>query len=185
MQFPIKIIDIANKLEELKENDKSKFNCGIYLVGGAVRDMALGKEPHDMDFCVTGITAEEFCKLFGAARVQGKSFPVFIVDGYEIALARIEKKIGVGHTEFQIETDTSITIEQDLARRDLTINSIAIDILTGKNIDPYGGLNDLKNGILRMTTSAYKEDPLRVYRTARFAAQLGFDVDEKTIKTMN
>ena len=156
----------------------------LYLVGGAVRDIILGKEPHDMDFCVTGIEAIEFSKLFNAPRVQGKSFPVFVLNGCEFALARKEKKNGVKHTDFEIISDKSITIEEDLARRDLTINSMAIDVLTNEIIDPYGGIQDVKNGLLRMTTQAYIEDPLRVYRTARFSATLCFEVEKNTIEVM-
>lgn len=156
----------------------------MYLVGGAVRDMMLNKESHDMDFCVTGLSMEDFQALFPNAKVQGKDFPVFIMDGCEFALARKERKIGEKHTDFEILADKSITIEEDLSRRDLTINAMAIDFLTGELVDPFGGLQDLKDKKIRMTSTAYQEDPLRVYRTARFAAKFGFEIEEKTIKTM-
>ena len=92
--------------------------------------------------------------------------------------------MGFGHKEFEIETGKEITIEEDLARRDITINAIAKDVLTGEVIDPFGGRNDIENKIIRKTTSHFKEDPLRVYRVARIAAQLEFMVDEETIKEM-
>lgn len=157
----------------------------LYLVGGAVRDELLGKENHDNDYCITGITAEEFQKAFPQARIRGKSFPVFIINNAEFALARSEEKVGKGHRGFKIITNKQITIEEDLARRDITINSIAIDILTNKRIDPFNGEKDIEQKIIRATTTHFKEDPLRVYRVARIAAQLGFRVEEKTLKLMN
>lgn len=176
MIFDSEIIEIAKKIAD---------NGGrLYLVGGAVRDLQMNKEAHDMDFCVTGLSAEAFNMLFNVSRVQGKAFPVFVLKKCEFALARKEKKIGEKHTDFEICTDKDITIIDDLSRRDLTINSMAIDVITGQLIDPFGGINDLKNKILRMTTDAYVEDPLRVYRTARFAAMLDFEVEANTLKTM-
>ena len=156
----------------------------LYLVGGAVRDELLGKETHDEDYCVTGITTEMFQKLFPESYMRGKAFEVFDIDGKEFAMARIESKYGVGHKEFEIHTNPQITIEQDLARRDITINAIAKDALTNEIIDPFNGRADLKAKIIRATTEHFKEDPLRVYRVARFAAQLGFKVEKQTINQM-
>ena len=153
---------IANKIKQLGGK--------LYLVGGAVRDELLGKQTHDEDYCVTGITAEQFQRLFPEAHIRGKAFEVFDIDGKEFAMARTEIKQGIGHKEFEIKTDPRITIEQDLARRDITINSIAKEVLTGEIIDPFNGRKDLKDKIIRATTSAFKEDPLRVYRVARFSA---------------
>ena len=158
------VIEIAEKINE--------YGGRLYLVGGAVRDTLLGLIPKDYDYCVTGFEKEDFMKMFPEAQLQGKSFPVFIIDGNEYALARIEKKTSSGHSGFEILTDKTITIEEDLKRRDITINSIAIDVLTRKVIDPFGGMKDMKNKIIRATSEAFLEDPLRVYRTARFAAQL-------------
>ena len=157
----------------------------LYLVGGAVRDELLEKQTHDEDYCVTGITAEQFQQLFPEAHIRGKAFEVFDIDGKEFAMARTEIKQGIGHKEFEIKTDHRITIEKDLARRDITINSIAKEVLTGEIIDPFNGRKDLKDKIIRATTSAFKEDPLRVYRVARFSAELGFEVEKETIKQMN
>ena len=157
----------------------------LYIVGGAVRDLYLNKEPHDIDYCVTGINEETLKDITHVSRVQGSAFPVLIINGCEVALARKERKTGVGHKKFEIITDTNITIKDDLARRDTTINSMAIDVLSGELIDPFNGLSDLKNGIIRHTTKAFLEDPLRVYRVARFASQFGFKVSEETINLMH
>lgn len=171
------IIQIANKI---------KANGGnIYLVGGAVRDKILKQEIQDYDYCVTGLTQEEFCNLFPEAQKRGKFFSVFDLKGYEIALARKEYKTGIGHKQFQIKTGKEITIQEDLTRRDITINAIAQDVLTGKIIDPFHGKQDIENKIIRATTNAFGEDPLRVYRVARFASTLQFLVEENTIKLMN
>lgn len=168
---------IANKIKQ--EGGR------LYLVGGAVRDSLLGKETHDEDYCVTGISYEKFQEIFPEAHIRGKSFAVFDMYGKEFALARTESKTGTGHKEFEIKAEPQITIEQDLARRDITINSIAKDVLTGEIIDPFNGQADLKNKTIRATTEHFKEDPLRVYRVARFATQLGFEVEPETIKQMN
>lgn len=167
---------IANKIKQAGGK--------LYLVGGAVRDELLGKTIHDEDYCVTGITAEQFQKLFPEAHIRGKAFAVFDIDGKEFAMARTESKQGTGHKEFEIKTDPKITIEEDLSRRDITINAIAKDVLTGEIVDPFNGREDLKNKVIRATTKHFKEDPLRVYRVARFSAQLGFDVENETINQM-
>ena len=170
------IKSIANKIKQ--EGGR------LYLVGGAVRDSLLGKTTHDEDYCVTGITCKKFQEMFPEAHIRGKAFAVFDIEGKEFALARTESKVGAGHKEFEIKADPKISIEEDLARRDITINAIAKDVLTGEIIDPFNGQEDLKNKVIRATTKHFKEDPLRVYRVARFAAQLGFEVEEDTIKQM-
>lgn len=155
-----------------------------YLVGGAVRDAILNKPIKDEDYCITGFTSEKFLKLFPQARIRGKSFEVFDLEGKEFALARKETKVGKGHKEFEINTSDEITIEEDLKRRDITINSIAQDVLTKEIIDPFGGKEDLDNGIIRATSEKFSEDPLRVYRVARIAAVLDFKVSRKTLNMM-
>lgn len=172
---------------EIKEIAKiiKKNGGNIYLVGGAVRDTILGREIKDEDYCVTGISHNDFARMFPEAKIQGKSFAVFRIGDKEIALARRETKIGRGHKEFNIETNENITIEDDLIRRDITINSMAQDINTKEIIDPFGGKTDLENGIIRATSNRFKEDPLRVYRVARIAAALGFEVDKDTIKLIH
>jgi len=173
----LSIKQIAEKIKQEGGN--------LYLVGGAIRDELLGKVSHDEDYCVTGLSAERFKELFPQSFLRGKSFAVFDMDGKEFAMARTESKIGKGHKEFEIKVDPKISIEQDLARRDITINAIAKDVLTGEIIDPFNGREDIKNKIIRATTHHFKEDPLRVYRAARFAAELVFLVEENTIKQMN
>ncbi len=156
----------------------------LFLVGGAVRDELLSISKHDEDYSVTGISFEEFKELFPEAIIRGKDFPVFSINNKEFAIARKERKIGLGHKNFNIETDKKITIEEDLKRRDITINAIAKEVLTDKIIDPYNGINDLKTGIIRAVSNHFTEDPLRVYRVARFASQFNFKVEENTIKMM-
>ena len=157
----------------------------LYLVGGVIRDELLNIENTDEDYCITGLSHDEFMKLFPQAHVRGKSFEVFDIDGKEFALARIERKAGKGHKEFDIIANKNITIEEDLKRRDITINSIAKDVLTNEIIDPFNGRADIENKIIRATSESFSEDPLRVYRVARFASKFDFDVDENTLKLMN
>jgi tRNA nucleotidyltransferase (CCA-adding enzyme) len=142
-----------------------------YLVGGAVRDGLLGRPPGDRDFVVVGSTAEQLLEL-GFTRV-GRDFPVFLhpETREEYALARTERKQGVGHRGFAVDAAASVTLEDDLRRRDLTINAIAQDA-DGNLIDPYGGVKDLRARVLRHVSTAFAEDPLRVFRVARFAATL-------------
>ena len=153
-----------------------------YLVGGAVRDMILGKEPHDKDYVIVGSTPEEMVSL-GYKQV-GKDFPVFLDEnGNEYALARTERKSGLKHIDFEFDFNPKITLEQDLFRRDFTVNSIAYDEDTHQFIDPYSGIYDITKKILRITNpKAFKDDPLRVLRMARFHAQLGFSIEESTLQ---
>lgn len=154
----------------------------IYKVGGCVRDQLLGLDPKDIDYVVVGATPEEMLAL-GFQQV-GAAFPVFLKDGEEYALARKERKTGVGYNGFDVVFDTSVTLEEDLSRRDLTINSMAMDMDTGEIIDPFGGRHDLAQGVLRATSDAFAEDPVRVLRTARFAARYGFTIAADTVGLM-
>lgn len=143
----------------------------IYLVGGAVRDALLGLPVYDQDWVVVGATPKEMLRQ-GFNQV-GKDFPVFLhpKTKQEYALARTERKKGQGYHGFEMDFDASVTLTQDLARRDLTINAIA-QAADGTLIDPYGGLADIENRVLRHVSPAFVEDPLRVLRVARFAAKL-------------
>mgnify|MGYP002788678677 CR=1 FL=1 len=154
----------------------------IYPVGGYVRDKLLGREPKDIDYVVVGSSPQEMLRA-GFQQV-GSTFPVFLMDGCEYALARTERKTGPGYMGFETVHDSSVTLEQDLQRRDLTINSMAFDGVTGQLIDPFGGKADLDKKVLRHTSDAFSEDPVRVLRTARFAARYGFDVHDDTISLM-
>jgi len=158
----------------------------IYLVGGAVRDALLGKQAYDQDWLVVGATPEEM--LAQGYQQVGKDFPVFLhpKTKEEYALARTERKVGAGYYGFEVFSDPSVTIEEDLIRRDLTINAMAQDA-DGNLIDPYAGLVDLENRILRHVSDAFSEDPLRVLRVARFAAKLasyGFTLADETKRLM-
>ena len=172
----MQVEEIANKIREK--------GGSLYLVGGAVRNKFLNLEIHDEDYCVCGLTEEEFIKLFPNAKPRGKAFKVFDLDGKEFALARKDVKKGLGHKDFEIQSNPKITIEEDLYRRDITINSIAQDVLTKEIIDPFNGIKDIQNKIIRATSLSFKDDPLRVYRVARFASQLEFNVDVDTIELM-
>ncbi|MFC6439487.1 multifunctional CCA addition/repair protein [Bowmanella sp. JS7-9] len=159
----------------------------IYLVGGAVRDKLLHLPVKDKDWVVVGASSEQMLEQ-GFIQV-GKDFPVFLhpQSNEEYALARTERKTGTGYTGFSCDTSKDVTLELDLLRRDLTINAMAEDE-TGKIIDPYGGLRDLQDKILRHVSPAFSEDPLRVLRVARFAARfhhLGFRIAGETINLMS
>ena len=153
-----------------------------YLVGGAVRDKLLGLETKDRDWVVVGAAPQEMLDL-GYQQV-GQDFPVFLdpESHDEYALARTERKTGPGYKGFAINSSPEVTLEEDLLRRDLTINAIAMDE-TGRLIDPFGGQFDIEDRLLRHVSGAFVEDPLRVLRVARFAARfahLGFRVANET-----
>jgi len=157
-----------------------------YLVGGAVRDKLLHRPVVDRDYVVVGALPEELLAL--GYKPVGKDFPVFLhpATGEEYALARTERKSGRGYHGFVFQADPSITLEQDLARRDLTINAIA-ENEHGALTDPFGGVHDLEARVLRHVSPAFAEDPVRVLRVARFAARfapLGFAVADETMALM-
>ncbi|MGL4387475.1 MAG: multifunctional CCA addition/repair protein [Snodgrassella alvi] len=155
----------------------------IYLVGGAVRDKYLQRPVSDRDWVVVGATAVE---MFEAGyQPVGKDFPVFLhpQTHEEYALARTERKIAAGYSGFTFHAAADVTLEQDLQRRDLTINAMAEDS-EGHLIDPYHGLEDLRRGILRHVSPAFAEDPVRILRIARFAARYGFQVADETMGLM-
>ncbi|WP_150539472.1 multifunctional CCA addition/repair protein [Actinobacillus vicugnae] len=158
----------------------------IYLVGGAVRDLLLNLPVKDRDYLVVGATPEQL--LAQGFQQVGNDFPVFLhpISKEEYALARQERKNGVGYNGFICDFSPEVTLEQDLIRRDLTINAIAQDA-SGQIIDPFGGQQDLEKRILRHISPAFSEDPLRVLRVARFAARfhsLGFTIAPETAKLM-
>lgn len=158
----------------------------IYLVGGAVRDKLLGLEPLERDWVVVGATPEEM-RARGFRQV-GKDFPVFLhpETQEEYALARTERKTGPGYKGFEVHAAPDVTLEDDLRRRDLTINAMA-EAPDGTLIDPFGGQEDLRLGVLRHVSPAFAEDPVRILRVARFAARYarwGFRVAHSTNKLM-
>ena len=158
----------------------------IYLVGGAVRDGLLGREVVDRDYVVVGSTPEAMIAV--GYRPVGKDFPVFLhaSSGEEYALARSERKTGRGYHAFSFDTDPSVTLEEDLQRRDLTINAMA-QRKDGSLVDPYGGAADIDARILRHVSPAFAEDPVRILRIARFLARfapLGFRIADETMQLM-
>ena len=159
----------------------------VYLVGGAVRDEQLGIPHRERDWCVVGANPGEL-EALGYQKV-GKDFPVFLHPDTkeEYALARTERKTGPGYHGFDFDCSPEVSIEQDLQRRDLTINAIAKDT-DGTIIDPWGGLADIENRVLRHVSDAFLEDPVRILRVARFAARfshLGFTVAGETLSLMH
>ena len=152
-----------------------------YLVGGAVRDKLLGRPPGDRDFVVVGSSPEEMTAA--GFKPVGGEFPVFLhpTTGEEYALARTEKKEGRGYRGFVFHAAPDVCLEDDLRRRDLTVNAMAEDD-SGKLIDPFGGAADIKKKVLRHVSAAFVEDPVRALRTARFAAALpDFSVADETM----
>jgi len=175
--------NVINVVKELNKIGK------VFLVGGFVRDTLLDIPNKDIDFEVYGIPAEKLLhelKKFGKAELVGKQFGCFKlwVDGkdYDFSLPRTEEKEGKGHKGFKIESDCNMQYEIACKRRDITINSILIDPLSLEFIDPFNGMDDIKNKIIRHTSIHFNEDPLRVLRIARFSAKLDWDVNEKTLQ---
>lgn len=158
----------------------------VYLVGGAVRDRLLGLPVHDRDWVVVGSTVAQMQDA--GYKTVGRDFPVFLhpESHEEYALARTERKTAPGYRGFSIHAEPDVTLEQDLQRRDITINAIAEDS-DGKLVDPFNGVQDLQQRVLRHVSEAFAEDPVRILRVARFAARLqphGFSVAEETFELM-
>jgi tRNA nucleotidyltransferase (CCA-adding enzyme) len=156
----------------------------IYEVGGCVRDKLLGRTAVDIDYVVVGATPAEM--IDAGYKKVGSDFPVFLHPDTrdEYALARTERKSGKGYSGFTVDASPEITLEEDLRRRDLTINAMARDTQTGEIIDPFNGRQDLKDGVLRHTSDAFAEDPVRVLRVARFAARYDFSIHPTTTDLM-
>ena len=155
-----------------------------YLVGGSVRDELLGLPVKDHDYVVVGASPEEMERQ--GYRPVGKDFPVFLhpQTHEQYALARTERKVSLGYKGFEVFASPQVTLQEDLARRDLTINSIAKDE-AGNIIDPFNGVADLEAGILRHVSPAFSEDPVRILRAARFAARFSFRIAPETLALMN
>jgi tRNA nucleotidyltransferase/poly(A) polymerase len=169
-------------------SDIASNNGKIYQVGGAVRDLYLGKQSKDLDIVITGIPAsklEDILRKYGKVDMVGASFGVIKFtppngDEIDIAIPRTEKKVGSGYQGFDVSADHSLPIEKDLERRDFTINSIAKDS-DGNIIDPFDGLKDLDKKTIKLTNpKAFAEDPLRMLRAIQFASRFGFNIEDKT-----
>ncbi len=160
----------------------------IYMVGGAVRDKLLGRPVNDHDWVVVGATPEQM--LAQGYLPVGRDFPVFLhpKTREEYALARTERKSGHGYRGFEVQSSPDVTLEEDLSRRDLTINAIATsayEVSAGGTFDPYSGIQDLEARVLRHVTDAFREDPVRILRVARFAARFtDFTVAPETMQLM-
>lgn len=165
------------------------INGKVYLVGGAVRDKFRGVIAHDKDYCITGVSEEAFNKQFPEAFKVGNSFPVYklMIDNEycEVAFARREKKISKGYKGFETHFDPSVTIEDDLFRRDTTINAIAVELESGRIIDPFNGIKDIENKVIRAISKHFIEDPVRALRAARQSAQFQFEITTETLIAMN
>lgn len=153
------------------------------MVGGYVRDLLLGRQPKDVDVVIVGgdpfhgpglATLQELLPN-ATIKLVGKDFPVYLVDDIEVAYARTERKVGEGYQGFEVNVQ-DVTLEEDLRRRDLTINAMALDPFTDQIIDPFGGARDLQAGVLRPVGPHFGEDPVRILRAARFAAQLDMSI---------
>jgi len=159
-----------------------------YVVGGWVRDYLRGVTPKDKDYVITGVSEVVFNQLFPQAIKVGKSFPVYLLKindkPCEIAFARQERKIGAGYTGFEVSFNQSITIIDDLYRRDTTMNSIALDLQTLELIDPFQGKQHIVERKIFPTSHHFKDDPIRALRAARQSAQFNFSIDESTIALM-
>ena len=156
----------------------------IYTVGGAVRDKVMGRPVHDVDYVVVGSTVEEMLSL--GFKPVGKDFPVFLhpETKQEYALARTERKVAPGYKGFVFHASPDVTLEEDLLRRDLTINAMAMSE-EGELIDPFGGKRDIEEKVLRHVSTAFSEDPVRILRLARFAARYtDFSVAPETMELM-
>ncbi len=160
----------------------------VFRVGGCVRDLFRGTAAHDVDYVLAGMEETHFCALFPRAEKIGKSFPVYHVhiDGCrtEVSFARKEVKTGAGYRGFDVTFDPSVTIEEDLYRRDTTMNAMAQELPDETLIDPYGGRADIAAGVIRAVSAHFTEDPVRALRAARQAAVFGFTVAPGTIAYM-
>ncbi len=212
-----KISDLCEKIKEIKplqefldhfsnyefvNKNNEKISPNIYLVGGAVRDVLLDKKFKDYDFVVEGLSKESLKSFLESVPgklmdIEGRNFGVFKlrlddtdIEFLDVALPRVDvyEQHGLGHKDVEVETSEDLTINDDLGRRDFTINSIAIDLTNKKLIDPYGGLEDLDKKSIKAVGVPHdrlvKEDPTRMMRALRFAAKYGFEIDKDTFDTI-
>ncbi len=176
-------------MEELEFAEQVRSAGGrVFLVGGYVRDMMLGRRSKDKDYVICGMKEDTFRRLFPDARQVGQSFPVFLlsIDGAvsEVSFARRERKSGRGYLGFSVEYPETVTIEEDLYRRDTRMNSMALELPERKLVDPYNGEQDIREHVIRAVSAHFLEDPVRALRAARQAAVLGWKISEDTISYM-
>jgi tRNA nucleotidyltransferase (CCA-adding enzyme) len=159
-----------------------------FIAGGWVRDRLRGAPSRDRDYVVTGLAGDVFAAVFAGAKRVGRAFPVYLleVDGdmCEVAFARRERKTGPGYRGFEISAPPDVTIEDDLYRRDTTMNSMARSLETGELIDPWGGARDIGRRVVRATSEHFADDPVRALRAARQAARFGYAIEPETVRLM-
>jgi len=190
IQLPINLPDymVNGIMPEIE-----KIGGRALVVGGAVRDALMGMSPKDIDVEVYRVSYEDLTKIlkkYGSADLVGQSFGVIKFVGpdgldFDFSLPRIDSKSGVGHKDFNVQVSSDLTPKEAAARRDFTFNAISYDPLTGEIIDPYNGREDLKNKIMRHTSDAFSEDPLRILRGMQFASRFGFDIAPETAELAN
>ena len=168
INIPRQVIMLANSIR--------KAGGRLYIVGGAVRDWQMGIPPIDLDLLIVGLDVTTGLAIMGQPEQVIGNAPVYMWGKTEVAFARRETSIGDGKHGFTFVADATVTLLEDLRRRDFTINSMAIDVLTGTFIDPFGGRHDIEKGLLHPTSRAFVESPERVLRGAAFAARFDFDV---------
>jgi len=192
--IPIKLQQITANLRNEPWIKDMAINSEIYVVGGTVRDAYLDKPMKDIDLIVDGLSVKGILKIlnkYGKANVQGESFAVIkfrpeghVGEDYDVAVPRIDRKIGKGHKDFEIVTD-GVDVHGDLKRRDFTINSMAINVMDDNILDPFNGMADLRKGIIRATDkTAFVEDALRIVRGIQFAARFEFKIEPETMQLM-
>ena len=183
----MKNIEMAKKIAERVHNHGGQ----TYFVGGYVRDKILGKENKDIDIEVHNIIPKVLKSILselGEIKTQGASFGVYNIKGYDIDIAQPRSEIatGRGHKDFEVSVDPFIGTEKASMRRDFTINALMEDVITGEIVDHFNGVQDIENGIIRhINDTTFKEDALRVFRAAQFAARFGFDIADETIDIMS
>ena len=177
---------MAHRIAEIVNSRGGK----VYYVGGYVRDKILGRANKDIDIEVYGVTPEELKDIvssLGTLKTQGASFGVYNLKGYDIDIAqpRKETTTGRGHKDFEVFVDPFISEDKAARRRDFTMNAMMQNVLTGEIVDPFGGQEDLKKGLIRhVDDTTFVEDPLRVFRAAQFAARFNFDIAPETLALM-
>ena len=192
--IPVQLQEILDDLKPQEWVKKLARNAEIYVVGGSVRDAFLGKPIKDVDMVIDGLSLsgiQKVLKPYGKMSLVGESFSVIKFrpkghegEDYDIAVPRIDKKIGKGHKGFQIVTD-GVDIMGDLKRRDFTINSMAANVMSGELLDPFNGQNDIRRKLIKATDkTAFIEDPLRILRGIQFASRFGFKIEPETMQLM-
>lgn len=192
--IPIRLKNILQTLRSYDWIQELMSISEVFVVGGPVRDSFRNADIKDIDLIIVGLTPQEILQVlrpFGKAGIEGESFAVikfspkfYEGEAFDIAVPRIDRKTGDGHKDFDVEIE-GVSLEKDLERRDFTINAMAANVRTGEIIDPFNGLNDLKNKILRaVDITAFSDDALRILRGIQFASRFGFSIDGKTLELM-